>query len=109
MKTQGHPPSVAPSSANKAPPDKAITFVIKWVGGILTLAASIVFGIWAPLSYKATITGNNSNDEVQSSLMSVMSNVGDMASTANSVASIALRTASAQKILHSVKCKAGLV
>jgi hypothetical protein len=29
---------------------------------ILAVAAAVVFGIWAPLSYKATVQGNQGND-----------------------------------------------
>lgn len=46
------------------PRSKLINFMFKWTVGILTVAASIVFGIWAPLSYHATISGNNDNNQV---------------------------------------------
>ena len=72
--------------------DKDIYFAIKWACGILTVAASIVFGIWAPLSYEATIADNDTQD----SMVSVLSNAKDLASTANIIASNALDTASAQ-------------
>ena len=72
--------------------DRDIYFVIKWACGILTVAASIVFGIWAPLSYKATISDN----EAQDSMVDILSHARDLASTANIIASNALDTASAQ-------------
>ena len=72
--------------------DKDIYFAIKWACGILTVAASIVFGIWAPLSYEATISDN----ETQESMLSVLSNAKEMASTANIIALNALDTASVQ-------------
>ncbi|KAL9067866.1 MAG: hypothetical protein Q9161_006590 [Pseudevernia consocians] len=72
--------------------DKDIYFAIKWACGILTVAASIIFGIWAPLSYEATIADNDTQD----SMVSVLSNAKDLASTANIIASNALDTASAQ-------------
>ena len=92
-------PIVAPQNAPLYTPkrrkdfrDKDIYFAIKWACGILTVAASIVFGIWAPLSYEATISDN----ETQDSMLSVLSNAKALASTANIIASNALDTASAQ-------------
>ncbi|KAF6235721.1 hypothetical protein HO173_005916 [Letharia columbiana] len=73
--------------------DRDIYFAIKWACGILTVAASIVFGIWAPLSYEATIADN----DTQNSMVTVLSNAKDLASTANIIASNALDTASAQR------------
>ena len=73
--------------------DKDIFFAIKWTCGILTVAASIVFGIWAPLSYEATISDNDTDNAI----VSVLSNAKDLASTANIIASDALDTVSAQQ------------
>lgn len=72
--------------------DKDIYFAIKWACGILTVAASVVFGIWAPLSYEATISDN----DTQNTMVAVLSNAKNLASTANVIASNALDTASAQ-------------
>ena len=44
--------------------DKDVYFAIKWACGILTVAASIVFGIWAPLSYEATISDNETQESM---------------------------------------------
>ena len=73
--------------------DKDIFFAIKWTCSILTVAASIIFGIWAPLSYEATISDNDTDNAI----VSVLSNAKDLASTANIIASNALDTASAQQ------------
>ncbi|KAM0802606.1 hypothetical protein BDR22DRAFT_887400 [Usnea florida] len=73
--------------------DKDIFFAIKWTCGILTVAASVVFDIWAPLSYEATISDNDTDNAI----VSVLSNAKDLASTANIIASNALDTASAQQ------------
>lgn len=73
--------------------DKDIYFAIKWACGILTVAASIVFGIWAPLSYEATLSDNDTQD----AMVSVLSDARDLASTANVIASDALVAASAQR------------
>ena len=72
--------------------DKDIIFAIKWTCGILTVVASIVFGIWAPLSYEATISDNDTDNDI----VSILSNAKGLASTANIMASNALDTASAQ-------------
>ncbi len=63
-----------------------INFVIQWTCGILAAAAAIVFGIWAPLSYEATASGNHSNDAAQSSMVDALSSVGDVGMTAASIA-----------------------
>ena len=78
--------------------DKDIFFAIKWACGILTVAASIVFGIWAPLSYEATLSDN----DTQNSIASVLSNATDLASTANIIASDAASAQhEAMALLHS--------
>ena len=56
---------------------------------LLGAAASIVFGIWAPLSYNVAKTSSHSNDSMQTSIL-------NSASEANSIARVALATASAQ-------------
>lgn len=56
---------------------------------VLTVVATVVFGIWAPLSYRATADGNRDNNVVQSLMM-------QQVMTANDIASSALRAASAQ-------------
>lgn len=77
-----------------------INFIIQWTCGILAVAATIVFGIWAPLSYEATASANRSNDAAQSSMVDVLSSVRDMGMAANSIAmtatSIATSAATAQ-------------
>lgn len=72
--------------------DKDINFAIKWACGILTVAASIVFGIWGPLSYEANISDNDTQDI----MVTVRSNAKDLTSTANIVAANAFNTARAQ-------------
>ena len=85
--------------------DKDIFFAIKWTCGILTVAASIVFGIWAPLSYEAF-----SDNDTDDAIASVLSNAKDLASTANIIASNALDTASAQhEIVGSLYSTIGLM
>ena len=94
------PPSqtVGPANVQSSRPsstlgrDNAFVFTTTWVAGVLAAAASIVFGIWAPLSYKATADGNRDNNAVQSTMMASLS-------VANSIAAAALSTASAQSQL----------
>ena len=75
--------------------------ILEWGIKILGLAAAVVFGVWAPISYQATADGNNSSDAAQSSMMSVamsasyqantaMSSLNSIAAAASSQASIAL-------------------
>ena len=64
-------------------------FSIKWAATILAAAASILFGIWAPLSYQMTKDGNRENNDVQSSMLQAISE-------ANRNAQEALKTASVQ-------------
>lgn len=113
--SQNSTSSAQQNAAASAPPqalprEKVVEFAIKWVIGILTIAASVVFGIWATLSYHATASGNASNDQVQNSMISVMSSIGNMASSANNIASSALSTAMAQSsALAAVQSKLDLV
>jgi len=69
--------------------DNVISFSLNWICVVLTVVATIVFGIWAPLSYRATADGNRDNNLVQSSMM-------QQVMTANDIAASALRAASAQ-------------
>lgn len=93
--------SSSPAPKQKLSRDKElINFIIQWTCGILAVAAAIVFGIWAPLSYEATASANRSNDVAQSSMVDALSRVGAMAMAANSIAmtatSIATSAATAQ-------------
>jgi hypothetical protein len=67
--------------------DNPILFTVNWICIVLGVAAAIVFGIWAPLSYEATASGNREGSAVQSSMISALSAANDLASSALSVAS----------------------
>jgi hypothetical protein len=67
--------------------DNPILFTVNWICVVLGVAAAIVFGIWAPLSYEATASGNREGSAVQSSMISALSAANDLASSALSVAS----------------------
>ncbi|MCJ1308365.1 hypothetical protein MMC25_002018 [Agyrium rufum] len=57
-----------------APPEESfLSFGLKWACAVLTVAASLVFGIWAPLSYQATIDSNKGNAAVRTSALEVAS------------------------------------
>ena len=72
--------------------DNGYLFATTWITGVLAAAASILFGVWAPLSYKAAADGNRDNNAMLSSMLSSVS-------VANSIADAALSTASAQASL----------
>jgi hypothetical protein len=63
-----------------------ILFTINWICVVLGVAAAIVFGIWAPLSYKVTASGNRDSSAVQSSMIGALSAANDVASSALSAA-----------------------
>jgi hypothetical protein len=67
--------------------DNPILFTLNWICVVLGVAAAIVFGIWAPLSYEATASGNRDSSAVQSSMISSLSAANDLASSALSAAS----------------------
>src|SRR5277367_4674898 len=67
--------------------DNPILFTVNWICVVLGVAAAIVFGIWAPLSYEATASGNRDSSAVQSSMISALSAANDLASSALSAAS----------------------
>ena len=62
---------------------------MKWAATVLAAAASVVFGIWAPLSYDMSKGNNNESNAMQTAML-------ESIATANSIAQQALFTASAQ-------------
>ena len=67
--------------------DNPVLFTVNWICVVLGVAAAIVFGIWAPLSYEAAASGNRDSSAVQSSMISALSAANDLASSALSAAS----------------------
>ncbi|KZM19727.1 hypothetical protein ST47_g9255 [Ascochyta rabiei] len=59
-------------------------FLVDWTLKILGVASAILFGIWAPISYKITADSNAGNDASQASLMSEISSMRNEAATAAS-------------------------
>ncbi|PGH21613.1 hypothetical protein AJ80_03046 [Polytolypa hystricis UAMH7299] len=66
-------------------PSSGCMFIIHWLCMILTVAATVLFGIWAPLSYSATKEGNQNNDAQQSYMAERASSANDIASSALSL------------------------
>jgi hypothetical protein len=62
----------------------------KWALNVAVLAAAIVFGIWAPLSYNITLNGNSGNDASSSSMLSAVLAASSQASAAASMQSAIL-------------------
>jgi hypothetical protein len=62
-----------------------LKFFLSWGIGVFGVAAAIVFGIWAPISYKATIQGNRNSDSAQSSMISAFSQANAYATALNDV------------------------
>ena len=90
--------SQPPSSPFKSPTPKwvdTLIFCLDWGIKVLGVAAAVVFGIWAPLSYQATNNANTSDDAAQSSMISA-------AYAANSQASSALRIQSSAAVQQSI-------
>ncbi|KAF2192134.1 hypothetical protein K469DRAFT_306179 [Zopfia rhizophila CBS 207.26] len=59
------PSVVLRSFSCQSRPISPIEFLLDWTLKILGVVSAILFGIWAPVSYRATTNGNLSNDEAQ--------------------------------------------
>jgi hypothetical protein len=68
--------------SGKGDEENPLEYFCKWALSATGVAAAVVFGIWAPLSYKATIDGNNGNDASQSAASDAASSAASLASTA---------------------------
>jgi hypothetical protein len=68
----GKPPLLSPRTE----------FILDWVLKVLAVASAILFGIWAPISYKATANGNADNNAAQEVLSRQMSYMSAQASVA---------------------------
>lgn len=79
---------------------KRVEKLCQWALNVAVLAAAIVFGIWAPLSYNVTLNGNSGSDASSSSMLSAVL-------AASSQASAAARTQSA--ILDDMSSRIGAV
>jgi hypothetical protein len=68
-------------------------FILDWTLKTLGVAAAIVFGIWAPISYQATADGNADNNASQESVASRLSGMSVQATSAAYLQSSALNEA----------------
>lgn len=68
VSTSANTPRQSSPNRNNDQLGKRVEKFCKWALNVAVLAAAIVFGIWAPLSYNITLNGNSSND-ASSSLM----------------------------------------
>lgn len=51
-------------------------FALDWLLKVLAVASAILFGIWAPISYRLQDLGNKSNDEAQDKLVAKLETMG---------------------------------
>ncbi|OAX83874.1 hypothetical protein ACJ72_01751 [Emergomyces africanus] len=77
-------------------PTSGLIFMLRWGCAILTVAATILFGVWAPLSYQETKEANKENDEMQRALMRSAKSANELATSMLSAASQQLEIATAQ-------------
>ena len=59
----------------KVRPTAVIETIFQWALKIIGVASAIVFGVWAPISYRLQQDGNRSNDETQEVLISRMTDL----------------------------------
>ena len=78
--TRHFPPKLFHTKSQDEP---LIPFILHWTCVVLTVAASVVFGIWAPLSYQAAASGNRDNNAAQSSVISAVSAASRLALSAS--------------------------
>ncbi|KAF1951751.1 hypothetical protein CC80DRAFT_495898 [Byssothecium circinans] len=88
---QGTSPSAqSPSPAQPNPPSSPTTklsninqplisprteFLLDWTLKVLSVAAAILFGIWAPISYKATEDANDDNNASQGTIFEALNSL----------------------------------
>ncbi|EGE85770.1 hypothetical protein, variant [Blastomyces gilchristii SLH14081] len=77
-------------------PTSGLIFMLRWGCAILTVAATILFGIWAPLSYQETKNANKDHDEMQRALIKSAKSANDIATSALEAAFLQLQIATAQ-------------
>ncbi|KAF1842252.1 uncharacterized protein K460DRAFT_420180 [Cucurbitaria berberidis CBS 394.84] len=96
------------TSSNGKPEDPRLIsprsdYLLDWALKILGVAAALLFGIWAPISYKATAEGNRDNDASQSDISEKLSAMSEQASQAAAMqTSAASALAQVQKQLNNL-------
>jgi len=86
LQPQQPPPPPPKAHSTKSPPrlSPRVEFWLEWILKSLGVAAAIVFGIWAPISYQATVDGNAGNNASQESIASRLSALHAQATSAAS-------------------------
>ncbi|PGH02273.1 hypothetical protein GX51_04713 [Blastomyces parvus] len=85
-------------------PTSGLIFILRWGCAILTVAATVLFGVWAPLSYQETKNANKVNDEMQHALIKSAKSANAIATSLFEAASLQLQIATAQaSVLESLQ------
>lgn len=82
LQSESHEP---PSSSNNSTWVDDLLFWLDWIIKVLGVAAAVVFGIWAPLTFEASNEASSSAVETQSKLLSAATIAATQASIAVSV------------------------
>jgi hypothetical protein len=69
------PPTIDLSRACRDRPGLSAGLVLGWVLKITGVLAAVVFGIWAPVTYRLQIRGNASSDKSQEKMMKKLKEV----------------------------------
>lgn len=98
----------APESVLLAQKPSLPEIILDWGVKILGLAAAVVFGVWAPISYKATADGNNSSDSASYQASTAMASLNSIAATASYEASTAMISLNSIAVAASSQASAAL-
>src|SRR5262249_45290353 len=81
-------PTTTHAPIEPSPPqfDGPFFTILYWLCIVLAAAASVVFGIWAPLSYNAAVDANRDSNAAQSAANDLASSAYLIASSANVIA-----------------------
>ncbi|KAH7119888.1 hypothetical protein B0J11DRAFT_570299 [Dendryphion nanum] len=72
-------PGLPPSQVRPLTGSPYLDSILDWSLKVLGVAAAVLFGIWAPISYKAANDGNKANDETQQEMISKLEAMGKQA------------------------------
>jgi hypothetical protein len=70
-------PNIVKVTTCQSRPISSTELAADWILKILALASAILFGIWAPVSYRLQDSGNKSSDEAQDRLMRKIDKLGE--------------------------------
>jgi uncharacterized protein YlxW (UPF0749 family) len=69
---------LAPSNTKISRHVCALGLVVDWIVKVVGLVAAVLFGVWAPISYRATMQGNTSNDDSQMKLLEELQKISEV-------------------------------